>query len=597
MASTVLATIAATMSLTFMRTSWKSPFLRPASGRDDVDEDVADRRAGLVGDLQALELLDLGDVEVLARDDLRGLADIFDHRDGDEAALVVADDEGLARIGADVDLARHHLLHGEVAGRHREFLELDAALLQQPGLAAGSRSACPRCWSGSPAGWSRARPPARHSEARRQHAGAGRGQILSSRHSIVLGHCVLLHAGRSRFLLADHCSCCMPNSRMLAATSSRVCVITCCSSSGVDDTAHRAGLLDQRAVVGRIDDRRDLAVEQIDDRLRRAGAGADAEPAEAHEVMPFSFTVGISGALSSRSRARDRDDLEQLAVVLLHDRQRRRDVEVHASGDQLLHDLRAAAERDAVHRDAGELLELARQDFLRRAGADGRVADLARTRLGVLHELLEVLGRNRVGQREPVVVFGDQRDRGDVAQLEAGILVDRGVDRLEMGAEQQGVAVARLRQHVPGRDHAGRRRLVLHHHALAERVAELVGDEACRNIGRPAGAEADHQPDRPRRIGVGGARRTGAPSASSARPQHAQSCEPCRPVVLIGRMLGFVRAWRTVSSALNRSAASLLPEMAQQLLLIVQELDAERVARPRERGSAPRSSRCRDAGS
>ena len=84
--------------------------------------------------LRPLSSLDLGDVEVLARHDLRGLADIFDQGDGDEAALVVADDEGRPGIGAHVHLPRHHLLHGEIAGRHREFLELDAAFLQQAGL-------------------------------------------------------------------------------------------------------------------------------------------------------------------------------------------------------------------------------------------------------------------------------------------------------------------------------------------------------------------------------------------------------------------------------------------------------------------------------
>ena len=94
-------------------------------------------------------------------------------------------------------------------------------------------------------------------------------------------------------------------------------------------------------------------------------------------------------------------------------------------------------------------------------------------------------------------------------ELELRVLVGGGVDRFEMGAEQQGVAVARLREHVAGRDHAGGGRLVLHDDALAERVAELVGDEARRDIGRPAGAEADDQPDRPRRIGLLRIRRTG----------------------------------------------------------------------------------------
>ena len=98
-----------------------------------IDENVAERRAGLVGDLLALEVLDPGDVEILARHHPRGAADGLDHHERDQAALVVSDDEGLAGVGAEIDLARHHLLHGEIAGRHRELLELQAALLQQAG--------------------------------------------------------------------------------------------------------------------------------------------------------------------------------------------------------------------------------------------------------------------------------------------------------------------------------------------------------------------------------------------------------------------------------------------------------------------------------
>ena len=100
-------------------------------GRDDVGENIADGGAGLVGDLAPFELADLRKVEVLARDDLRGPADLFDLGDHDQAALVVADDEGLRGIGAQVHLPRHHLLHGEIAGRHGEFLELEAVLLEQ----------------------------------------------------------------------------------------------------------------------------------------------------------------------------------------------------------------------------------------------------------------------------------------------------------------------------------------------------------------------------------------------------------------------------------------------------------------------------------
>src|SRR5262249_49225991 len=40
----------------------------------------------------------------------------------------------ICRVGAHVHLARHHLLHREVAGGDREFLELDAALLERARL-------------------------------------------------------------------------------------------------------------------------------------------------------------------------------------------------------------------------------------------------------------------------------------------------------------------------------------------------------------------------------------------------------------------------------------------------------------------------------
>ena len=133
--------------------------LEAGAGDDHVHENIADRGAGLVCDLEPLELADLGEIEVLAGHDLRGLADIFDLGDRNQAALVVADDERLRGVGAHVHLPRHHLLHGEIARGHGELLELDAVLLQQARLAAGNRSASPRCWSGSPGGRSRARLP------------------------------------------------------------------------------------------------------------------------------------------------------------------------------------------------------------------------------------------------------------------------------------------------------------------------------------------------------------------------------------------------------------------------------------------------------
>src|SRR2546421_12957028 len=46
----------------------------------------------------------------------------------------------------------------------------------------------------------------------------------------------------------------------------------------------RAGALGYALVVGRGYDPGDMSVEQLDNRSRRAGRGANAEPAEAHEI-------------------------------------------------------------------------------------------------------------------------------------------------------------------------------------------------------------------------------------------------------------------------------------------------------------------------
>jgi len=44
---------------------------------------------------------------------------------------ILADDERLPRVGAQIHLPRHHLLHGEVPRGHGEFLERDAVLFEQ----------------------------------------------------------------------------------------------------------------------------------------------------------------------------------------------------------------------------------------------------------------------------------------------------------------------------------------------------------------------------------------------------------------------------------------------------------------------------------
>src|SRR4051812_2363151 len=58
---------------------------------------------------------------------------MLDLRDRDEPALVVPEDQRRPRIGAEIDLPRHHLLHGEITGGYPEFLELQPALFEETG--------------------------------------------------------------------------------------------------------------------------------------------------------------------------------------------------------------------------------------------------------------------------------------------------------------------------------------------------------------------------------------------------------------------------------------------------------------------------------
>src|SRR5258708_25770201 len=131
MASTVLAAMAETMLLTSMRTSWKSPFLSPAAGAMTSVKILPTEEPVWFATLRPLSSLTWVRLRSLRVTTCAVLADLFDLGDDDDAALVVADDEGLRGIGAQVHLPRHHLLHGEIAGGHGEFLELEAALLEQ----------------------------------------------------------------------------------------------------------------------------------------------------------------------------------------------------------------------------------------------------------------------------------------------------------------------------------------------------------------------------------------------------------------------------------------------------------------------------------
>src|SRR6516165_6720635 len=138
---------------------------------------------------------------------------------------------------------------------------------------------------------------------------------------------------------------------------------------------------------------------------------------------------------------------------------------------------------------------------------------------------------NRIRQRKSVIIFGDKGDGRQIAELETGIFVGGEVDRLEMCAQKKRVAVGGPGDHVTRGDNAARGRLVLDKDTLAERLAELVGDEPRWNIGRPANSETDHEPDRP--VGViAAAAYTRRQAYNQAQDQQAETAHvvPCESI-------------------------------------------------------------------
>ena len=144
-----------------------------------------------------------------------------------------------------------------------------------------------------------------------------------------------------------------------------------------------------------------------------AGAQTPSQP-ERMKLIPASASVGTSG--NKTLRAADANDFELPVAVLRDEGQWRRGVEVDPTGDDLLHRLRTAAKWHLVHRDPGGLLQLPRQNLLSRAEADRTVVHLASMRFGVGDEGTDVGGRNRIRQRQPIIIFGDQGNGRQIAE-------------------------------------------------------------------------------------------------------------------------------------------------------------------------------------
>ena len=161
-----------------------------------------------------------------------------------------------------------------------------------------------------------------------------------------------------------------------------------------------------------------------------------------------------------------------------------------------------AAERHVQEVDAGGELEQLHAEMQRAADAAGAILDVAGLGFGERDEFLDRLGRQIRIDRERVRARCEQRDRRKRLQRVVGQLVERRIDRMRDGDDQQRVAVGRRLRHQLGADDAAGAGLVLDDELLAEPLAELRADDARQDVVEPARRERHDHPHRPVRIVV-----------------------------------------------------------------------------------------------
>ena len=146
------------------------------------------------------------------------------------------------------------------------------------------------------------------------------------------------------------------------------------------------------------------------------------------------------------------------------------------------------------HVDAGHHPEQFAAEMAQISGPARPHVDLARIRLGVSDELRDRLGRNDglTQQDEGIVV--DARDRSDVARdVEVALLIERHVDRVRRGDQQERVAVSRrahdrLQARLP--PPPGRLSMT---NDWPSRCDSALTDQARDDVGRAAGGNEDDQ--------------------------------------------------------------------------------------------------------
>ena len=153
------------------------------------------------------------------------------------------------------------------------------------------------------------------------------------------------------------------------------------------------------------------------------------------------------------------------------------------------------------HVDAGHHLEQF-AGHMRRAAAAGRGhVDLSRIGFGVRDKFRNGLRRNRWIDQHHHRHADDARHRRDVAhEIEFEIVVERGVDRVRDGGEQQRVAVGGGVDDRFGADIAAGAGAIFNHEGLPQMIGQPLADQARGDVDAAAGGKTGNNARRPRRI-------------------------------------------------------------------------------------------------
>ena len=154
--------------------------------------------------------------------------------------------------------------------------------------------------------------------------------------------------------------------------------------------------------------------------------------------------------------------------------------------------------------DAGRHLEQFAAQVLEAADPGRGVVEKARLGLGQIDQLLDCMHRHIGIDGEHIGAGGQARDRDKVFDRIVGFLVDNGIDRVRDRYHHKRIAVGRGFRRDVGSDHAAGAGAIVDEHGLPELLPELIGDDAANDVITAARRKWNDQPDRPRRIVVGG---------------------------------------------------------------------------------------------